>query len=161
MTVLTVDPNMAPIPPTEVNIAPFRRVQNTPEWTTSGTLDYSTPTAAGRLFVNTTLSCRSSSQQFELRTPMLDQDGFLLLDANLVWRSADGRYSFGVHGKNLTDTRYITAGYNFLTQNPYTGEFIRTGAGRPIPAGGLGQEGVLTAYYGNPRQVFLSFGVNF
>ena len=25
----------------------------------------------------------------------------------------------------------------------------------------LGTEGILTAYYGNPRQVFVSFGVNF
>jgi iron complex outermembrane recepter protein len=161
LTILTVDPNMAPMPPAEVNIAPFRRVQNTPEWTMSGTLDYSTPAAGGRLFANTTVSYRSASQQFELRTPMLDQGGFALWDANLVWRSAGGRYNFGVHGKNLTDTRYITAGYNFLTQNPYTGDFILNGAGNPIPAGGLGQEGVLTAYYGNPRQVFLSFGVNF
>ena len=72
-----------------------------------------------------------------------------------------GRFEVGLHGKNLTNTKYITAGYNFLTQNPYTGEFILSGAGNPIPAGGLGQEGVLTAYYGNPRQIFLSLGINF
>jgi iron complex outermembrane recepter protein len=161
LTILAVDPDMNPIPPTEVNIAPFRKVQNTPRWTASGTIDYSTPTATGRLFANTTVSYRSASQQFELRVPMLDQGGFALWDANLVWRSNDGRFNIGLHGKNLADKRYITAGYNFLTQNPYTGEFILTGAGRPIPAGGLGQEGVLTAYYGNPRQVFVSLGVNF
>jgi iron complex outermembrane recepter protein len=161
MTIMTVDPNMAPIPPTQVNIAPFRKVQNTPKWTASGTLDYSTPTAAGHLFVNTTVSYRSASQQFELRVPHLDQGAYALWDANMVWRTADGRFNIGLHGKNLLGKKYITAGYNFLTQNPYTGEFIRTGAGRPIPAGGLGQEGVLTAYYGNPRQIFVSLGANF
>jgi iron complex outermembrane recepter protein len=161
MTILAVNPNMTPMPPTEVNIAPFRKVQNTPKWTASGTLDYSTPTAAGHLFVNSTVSYRSASQQFELRVPHLDQGAYALWDANMVWRTADGRFNIGLHGKNLLGRQYVTAGYNFLTQNPYTGEFIRNAAGRPIPAGGLGQEGVLTAYYGNPRQIFVSLGANF
>ena len=162
LTVQRTNPAGETIPPTEVNMAPYLNVQNTPKWTMSGTLDYSAPVAGGRVFANTTLSYRSSSQQFELRVPMLDQDAYALLDANLIWRAPDGRYEVGLHGKNLTNTKYITAGYNFLTQNPYTGEFrINPATGRPIPAGGLGQEGVLTAYYGNPRQVWLSFGVNF
>ena len=33
----------------------------------------------------------------------------------------DERFSIGVHGKNLTDKRYKTSGYNFLGQNPTTG----------------------------------------
>ena len=45
---------------------------------------------------------------------MLDQPGFALWDANLVWRSDDDRWSVGLHGRNLTNKRYITAGYNFL-----------------------------------------------
>ncbi len=161
LTVETVDPAGNPIPPTEVNMAPYRKIQNTPKWTLSGSLDYNTPAWGGRLDANTTLSYRSKSQQFELASPGLDQKGFALLDANLVWRSGNGRWELGLHGKNLTDTRYITSGYNFLTQNPYTGEYILDGSGKPIPAGGLGQEGVLTAYYGNPRQVFVSIGMNF
>ena len=53
------------------------------------------------------------------------------------------------------------SGYNFLAQNPDTGAFI------PNPATGspytstLGAEGILTAYYGNPRQVFLTVGLTF
>jgi iron complex outermembrane receptor protein len=35
---------------------------------------------------NTTVSYRSSSQQFEIAIPGLDQGGFALWDANLVWR---------------------------------------------------------------------------
>ena len=162
-TTMTVDENLVPFPkPKDVNMAPFREIQNTPKWTTSGSLDYNTPAWGGRLALNTALSYRSKSQQFELASPGLDQKGFALWDANAVWRSGDGRYEIGLHGKNLTNTHYIVAGYNFLTQNPYTGEYILNPVtGNPIPAGGLGQEGVLTAYYGNPRQVWLSLGLNF
>jgi iron complex outermembrane receptor protein len=112
----------------------------------------------GRLDLNSTLSYRSSSQQFELASPGLDQRGFALWDANLVWRSAGRRFEFGLHGKNLLNKKYITGGYNFLAQNPYTGAYILSG-GNPIPT--LGKTGVLTAYYGNPRQLFLSAAVNF
>ena len=40
-----------------------------------------------------------------------------------------------------------------------TGAFLLNSAGNPIPT--LGTEGTLTAYYGAPRRVFLSLGVNF
>ena len=142
-----------------VDVAKFRNIQNTPKWTLSGTLDYETPLAGGRLDLNTTLSYRSSSQQFELRSPGLDQPGFSLWDANLVWRSPGDRYEFGLHGKNLTNKKYIIGGYNFLAQNPFTGAYILDKTGHPIPT--LGKTGVLTGYYGNPRQIFLSAAVNF
>jgi iron complex outermembrane receptor protein len=90
---------------------------------------------------------------------MLDQPGFALWDANLVWRSPTDRFELGLHAKNITNKKYITGGYNFLAQNPYTGAYILNGAGQPIPT--LGKTGVLTAYYGNPRQIFLSAAVNF
>jgi iron complex outermembrane receptor protein len=141
-----------------VDVAKDRKIQNTPKWTLSGTLDYETPLADGRLDFNTTVSYRSASQQFELRTPMLDQPGFSLWDANLVWRSRGNRYEIGLHGKNLLNKKYIVAGYNFLAQDPFSGNFILNG-GKPVPT--LGTAGVLTAYYGNPRQVFLSAAVNF
>lgn len=146
----------------EVDLADFRKIQNTPKWTLSGTLDYDTPLAGGRLNANTTLAYRSASQQFEIRMPGIDQKGFALWDANLVWRSTGNRYEIGLHGKNLTDKKYIVSGYNFLRQNPYTGEFILNNeAGTPGISPALGLEGVLTAFYGNPRQVWLSLGVNF
>ncbi len=142
-----------------VDVAEFRKIQNTPKWTWSGSFDYNTPAFGGRLDLNSTVSYRSSSQQFELATAMLDQKGFALWDANIVWRSGNGRYEIGLHGKNLTDTKYIVAGYNFLAQDPFTGAFLRTPGGNFIPT--LGTEGVLTGYYGNPRQVFVSLAVNF
>jgi iron complex outermembrane receptor protein len=149
-----------PVPAHEEDVADFRKVQNTPKWTLSGSLDYDTPLFNGRLNANTTLSYRSKSQQFELRIPGLDQKGFALLDANLIWRSQGNRFEVGLHGKNLLDKRYIVSGYNFLRQNPFTGEFINT-AGAPALSSALGREGILTAFYGAPRQVWLSLGVNF
>jgi iron complex outermembrane receptor protein len=161
ITAVAYDPvTGAPQTPVPMDVAEFREVQNTPKWTMSGSLDYDMPIAGGRLNANTTLSYRSRSQQFELRVPGLDQKGFALLDANLVWRAPGNRFTVGLHGKNLTDQRYITAGYNFLRQNPFTGEFINLN-GTPGINSTLGRTGVLTAYYGAPRQVFLSLGVNF
>jgi iron complex outermembrane receptor protein len=143
-----------------IDVASERQIQNTPKWTASATLNYGTAVAGGMLNFITTVSYRSASQQFELRTPMLDQGAFTLWDANLVWHSDNDRWSLGVHGRNLTNKRYIVSGYNFLSQNPDTGNFNRNAVtGNYIPT--LGNEGVLTAFYGNPRQVYLTVGLNF
>jgi iron complex outermembrane receptor protein len=163
ITVVNRNPDGTPFPPgtfAEVDMADFREVQNTPKWTLSGGVNYDTPLASGRLNLNSNLSYRSSSQQFEIAAPGIDEDGFALLDASIVWRSAGDRWSIGLHGKNLTDTKYKTAGYVFMLQNPYTGEYINN-AGQPAFTPSLGKEGVLTAFYGNPRQVFLSLGAKF
>jgi iron complex outermembrane receptor protein len=142
-----------------INVAANRRFQNTPDLTASGTLAYHVPVgAAGAIDASTTLSYRSDSQQFELRTPLLDQPAYALLDANLVY-TIDARFSIGVHGKNLTNKRYVVSGYNFLLQNPDTGDYLRTAAGALRPS--LGSDGVLTAYYGNPRQVFATLTAKF
>ena len=143
-----------------IDVADSREIQNTPEWTASGTLNYGVPVGPGTLNFITTLAYRSGSQQFELAIPGLDQGGFALWDANLIWRSDDDRWSIGLHGRNLTDKRYIVSGYNFLRQNPDTGQFVLPN-GQPGLSPTLGAEGVLTAYYGNPRQVYLTVGVNF
>lgn len=143
-----------------IDVADRRKIQNTPEWTLSGTLDYSLPVGPGTLGFNTTLSYRSKTQQFELRIPGLDQAGFALWDASLIWRSDDDRWSLGLHGRNLTDKRYITSGYNFLRQNPDTGDFVLAN-GQPGLNSTLGAEGVLTAFYGNPRQVYMTVGLKF
>ena len=156
-----------------VDVAPFRRIQNTPKWTTSGTLDFTTHIYGGELTASSTVSWRSKTFQFETPSPFLDQKGYALLDAHLVWSSADDRWTIGLHGKNLTNKHYITSGYQFLTVNPVTGQPILSatpklagGAANPafaVPgvAPSLGREGVVTTFYGNPRQVFLSLGVKF
>jgi iron complex outermembrane receptor protein len=142
-----------------VDVADFRRIQNTPKWTLSGTLDYSRPMFGGDLSAITTLSYRSKTFQFELPSPFLDQPGYALWDAHLVWNSADERFTIGLHATNILDQQYITSGYQFLAVNPVTGVPLQAANGNVIPS--LGREGIATAFYGNPRQVWLSFGVNF
>ena len=90
----------------------------------------------------------------------------MLLDANLVYTAPDKRWSLGVHGRNLTDKQYKTSGYQFLVVDPVTGAPTRRAVATPTaPVGSvvpsLGTEGVVTAFYGNPRQVFLSLGAKF
>lgn len=142
-----------------VDVSAYRHIQNTPKWTLSGSLDYSTPVGNGHLFANTTLSYRSSSTQFEIANPYIDQRGFALWDANVVWRSSGDRFELGLHAKNITNYHYKTSGYTFMAINPVTGELLRDVNGNLIS--GTGKEGTLTAFYGNPRQVFLSAAINF
>jgi iron complex outermembrane receptor protein len=142
--------------PTDVSA--FRRIQNTPKWTLSGTLDYDTPVGAGRLDANTTVAYRSFAQQFEFAIPFLDQPAYALWDANMLWRSNDRHWEFGIHAKNILNKKYIIGGYNFMATDPVTGSPIFVN-GNPVPA--LGKTGVATAFYGNPRQVFLSAAFNF
>ena len=147
------------IGPTGADVANVRVFQNTPRWTTSGTLGANLPIGPGSLNASTTVSYRSLSHQFETASPFLDQPGYTLWDANLTYSfGPQQRYSIGVHARNLTDVRYKTSGYQYINVNI---------AGQPIltPAGGysstLGLEGIATAFYGNPRQVFGTFAARF
>lgn len=141
-----------------VDVADFRRIQNTPKWTLSGTLDYSTRMAGGRVDVNTTLSWRSKTNQFEVPSPFLDQPGYALWDGNLTWTSKDDRFTIGLRAKNILDKQYITSGYQFLSVNPITGvPLVNAATGNVIPS--LGREGVVTVFYGNPRQLSITFGM--
>ncbi len=137
-----------------VDVAEFREVQNTPKFTASGTASYDTSLGAGDLYLGTTLSYRSKTHQFEIPNPYIDQSGYALLDASVVYTAPSDRWSIGLYGKNLTDKEYKTSGYTFVVADPETGEIPLAPNGFPRPA--LGPEGVLTAFYGNPRQVFVS-----
>lgn len=132
------------------DVASQRVFQNTPEWTGSLRLTYDTPfnllLREGRLKINTLASYRSEASQFEVRSP-LDQDAYTLIDLGLRWQENDSPWGFTLSGKNLTDERYKVAGYNFI--NPVTG------------ASTLGLEGVLTAFYGDPRTVTVGIDYNF
>lgn len=142
-----------------VDVADYRYLQNTPKLTTSGTLSALFPAGSGEINASTTVSYRSKTHQFEFANPYLDQKGYALWDASIVWRADDSRYSIGLHAKNLLDKQYKTSGYWFGAVDPTTGDPILTSDGNIIPA--LGREGVVTAFYGNPRQVFLTLGVEF
>ena len=125
-------------------------IQNTPDYTGSATLGYETPSFGGDLNMSTTVSFRGDSQQFELPSPPIDQPAFALLNASAVWTSARGDWSVALHGRNLTDERYIVAGYDFVDENP-DGSFTPT----------LGLEGTLTGFYGDPLTVTASFAYRY
>ena len=142
-------------------VAQYRQVQNTPKWTASGTFTYSTPMSligSGQLDISPSLSYRSRVGQFETISP-LDQPKYALVDTSVVWHSDSDKWSVGIHGKNLTNKQYRTGGYQFLGVNATTGLVNYNAAGLPTPS--LGREGVLTAFYGNPRQVYATVGLKF
>ncbi|WP_067734094.1 TonB-dependent receptor [Novosphingobium naphthalenivorans] len=144
---------------TTVDVAQYRYIQNTPKWTGSATLAYSVPVGAGDLNASTTVSYRSKTHQFELPNPYLDQKGYALWDASLVYTAPNHRWTLGVHGKNILDKKYITSGYSYISQDPETGAVNLDSSGKPIPT--LGTEGTLTGFYGNPRQVFVTATLEF
>ncbi len=125
------------------DVADERVFQNTPEWTVSGTLTYSTPTnlfnTPGTFSAITTVSYRDDTSQFEVQNPFLDQPAYTLWDLGFVWAQDEGHWSAGIHGKNLTDKHYKVAGYFFPN---------------------LGLENNITAFYGNPRQVWATVQYN-
>ncbi len=139
------------IGPTGVDVANVRVFQNTPHWTLSSTLGATLPAGPGRINASTTVSYRSLTHQFETASPFLDQPDYTLWDANLTYSFGKGRYSIGVHAKNITDRHYKTSGYQYINAT-VAGVPILTPAGAYTPT--LGKEGIATAFYGNPRQVF-------
>jgi len=146
------------IGPTGADIANVRVFQNTPKWTLSETLGAVLPVTGGNINASATWSYRTLTHQFETASPFLDQAGYSLIDANLVYTFGHSRYSIGVHGKNLTNKHYKTAGYQYINST-VAGVPILNAAGRYTPT--LGTEGVATAFYGNPRQVLGTFTAKF
>nr|WP_250890183.1 TonB-dependent receptor [Sphingobium nicotianae] len=142
-----------------VDVAAFRKVQNTPKWTASGTLAYTTPIGAGDLDLSSTVSWRGKTFQFEVPNPYIDQGDYALWDASITYTAPEKRWTLGVYGKNLTNERYKTSGYTFVGANAITGALLTNASGQLIPT--LGKEGTLTAFYGNPRQVFVTATLSF
>jgi len=123
-----------------VNVADEREVQNTPEFMSYVGLTYFTDVSTGTVSVHANWSHKSSIVQFETPIPDLDQEAYSIANASIVYTSDENKWSFGVHAKNLFDTRYKTAGYNFPT---------------------LGLENNVTTFYGPPLTVTATFKYNF
>jgi iron complex outermembrane recepter protein len=130
--------------------------QNTPEKTAQLGLQYSGEFNGGGVVVTGNLSYRDEYFIFNVPNngfgpragfpnggPRLDPKENLLVDLSAVWTSEDDRWSFGLHGKNLTDERYKVALYNFITPSQ------------------LGVESSYSAFYGPPRTVTATVGVKF
>lgn len=123
-----------------VNVASQRRIQNTPKFQSYLGLGYSFDAVGGSINLFGAWSHKSSITQFEVPVPAIDQKAYDLFDASIVWRSNTSGLSFGIHGKNLTDTRYKTSGYNFPT---------------------LGLENNISVFHGAPRTVVATLGYKF
>jgi len=119
------------------DVADERVFQNTPKWTATGTFTYDTPVnlfnTPGLFSVITSIAYRDDTSQFEVPNPFLDQPSYTLWDLSLVWSQDRGNWSAGIHAKNLGDKKYKVAGYFFPN---------------------LGLENNITAFYGNPRQIW-------
>lgn len=133
------------------DVASQRVFQNTPDITAHMGFNMGLPVADGMVDFIGLASLRSDASQFEVPNPFLDQDGFVLVDASVVYTADSGRWSLGVHGKNLFDKEYIVAGYNFVAGGVGGAPFIPT----------LGREGTLTGFYGDPRRIFVTGQINF
>ena len=134
------------------DVADQRVFQNTPDITAHMGFNMGLPVASGMVDLIGLASMRSDASQFEVPNPFLDQDGFVLVDASIVYTLDSGLFSIGLHGKNLFDKEYIVAGYNFVAGG--------TPPGTPfVPT--LGREGTLTGFYGDPRRIFVTAQVNF
>jgi len=134
------------------DVADSRVFQNTPDFTGHMGFNLGLPVASGMVDLIGLASFRSDASQFESPNPFLDQDGFVLVDASMVYTVDSGLFSIGLHGKNLFDKEYIVAGYNFVAGG--------TPPGTPfVPT--LGLEGTLTGFYGDPRRIFVTAQVNF
>ncbi len=134
-----------------VDVADSRVFQNTPDITAHMGFNMGLPVGGGMMDFIGLASLRSDASQFEVPNPFLDQDGFVLVDASIVYTTDDGRYSFGLHGKNLFDKEYVVAGYNFVAGGVNGAPFVPT----------LGREGTLTGFYGDPRRIFVTGQINF
>ncbi|MCA0357668.1 MAG: TonB-dependent receptor [Proteobacteria bacterium] len=96
-----------------INVADLYGFQNTPEWTGNVSLTWRGQLAGGDLAITPMVSYRDAYQQFEQPLPLLDQKAFTLVDMTAQWTAPGGRYKLALTGKNLTNEKYRTGGYNF------------------------------------------------
>jgi iron complex outermembrane receptor protein len=108
--VITFDP----ISRQNIDVSHIWDFQNSPEFTFSVAPTISHDMGSGgRISFTPSLSLRSDYQQFEVPNPLLDEDGYVLADAALVWTLPGDRFQISAVGRNLFDERYRTGGYNF------------------------------------------------
>ncbi|MCQ4167055.1 TonB-dependent receptor [Tahibacter harae] len=120
-----------------VDVSDSQKFTNAPRFSGAVNLEYRTELASGgNLSTRVGYSYQSEVWPTTDLSPVIRQDGYGLLNAGVIWR-LNPSLSFSLQGTNLTDKAYRTTGYN-------------------IPV-----LGVLTGFYGPPRQYTLSARYDF
>lgn len=120
-----------------VNVANIQEFTNAPPFQAGVTAQYRWDVFGGELSGRVTGTYQGRVVPTTDLSPAIQQAPYALLGAGLLWRSEDSPWSVALQGSNLTDRAYRTTGYNI---------------------GGLG---VLTGFYGPPRQVSLTVAYTF
>lgn len=86
------------------------RLPFAPAWTLQSSLEYKIDLGnAGTLTPSADVSMRSDANINGALQPIGDQDGYVLVNANLTYRDADSHYTVTAYVQNLTDKYYFTA----------------------------------------------------
>ncbi|WP_340648023.1 TonB-dependent receptor [Pseudoxanthomonas winnipegensis] len=120
-----------------VNIAKTQYFTNAPKYSGALNVEWRTDLAGGgNLSARATYSYQSEVWPTTDLSKEIRQDGYGLLSAGVIWK-LDDAWSLSLQGTNLTDKAYRTTGYNIAAY------------------------GVLTGFYGAPRQVQASVRYDF
>jgi iron complex outermembrane receptor protein len=120
-----------------VNVAASQRFTNAPDFSGAINVEWRTALAAGgNLSARVGYAYQSEVWPTTDLSPAIRQDGYGLLNAGVIWKMNDA-WSFSLQGSNLADEEYRTTGYN------------------------IGAYGVLTGFYGPPRQYSLTARYDF
>lgn len=122
-----------------VDVSDYRDITNTPDTTVSFSLEYNASLWGGRVSLIGSANYTSEESLDHLPVEFLIQPGYTIFDSSAVWRSGNKRWQLGFHAKNISNKKYIVAGYNF----PLLGE------------------GSQSAFYGNPRTLTATVKYNF
>jgi iron complex outermembrane recepter protein len=121
-----------------VNVADNQRFTNAPEFSGALNVEYRTELASGgNLSARVGYSYQSEVWPTTDLSPVIKQDGYGLINAGVIWK-LDDVWTLSLQGTNLADEEYRTTGYNLNTAL-----------------------GVLTGFYGAPRQYSLSVRYEF
>jgi iron complex outermembrane receptor protein len=120
-----------------VNVANIQEFTNAPPYQAGVTAQYRWDVFGGDLTGRVTGTYQGRVVPTTDLSPAIQQAPYALLGAGLLWRADDSPWSVALQGSNLTDRAYRTTGYNIA---------------------GLG---VLTGFYGPPRQVSLTVAYAF
>ncbi|WP_368564932.1 TonB-dependent receptor [Pseudoxanthomonas sp. UTMC 1351] len=120
-----------------VNVADTQEFTNAPEFSGALNVEYRTDLAnGGDLSARVGYSYQSEVWPTTDLSPAIKQDGYGLISAGVIWQANDA-WTFSLQGTNLADEEYRTTGYNIASY------------------------GVLTGFYGPPRQYTLTARYNF